>query len=394
MPIRHCQKCGLKVLIDEAQAGINPFLCQRCSAAIASGDTSAVESVLNTTDTGDSNEPKARPTVKLICPACHSSFKGRLPSRAAHAECPVCKAPLILQPDGALSVDGAAETKRAPDTRELLKYAADPKVAQQAHAAGSEMQTAGAPASTDPLDAALDSALGTAFDEPPARPAPPPPAEPPLVRPPTPPPPVVPQVPRRPESRPPAAETPPPRSVPRPAPTRRTPVTPPRALSTPEGTGLGRCIAAVLLLVAPPIASYVLYNQKDPSIRELLQKIGARMAPVFRNMPEPPPTKPVPPPPRTTDVRPTPPVTAPPPVVTPPKETLPTKEALATQLVRLWEEIRRGERTIKTMEVGATEAQKRDLETKKKELKEKKLEYDRQKALYEKNYGPFNPDNP
>ena len=34
MPIRLCQKCGLKVLIDESQAGTNPFYCQRCTTAM------------------------------------------------------------------------------------------------------------------------------------------------------------------------------------------------------------------------------------------------------------------------------------------------------------------------------------------------------------------------
>ncbi|HLF94578.1 MAG TPA: hypothetical protein VJB14_14030, partial [Planctomycetota bacterium] len=38
MPIRHCQKCGLKVLIDESQAGANPFYCQRCTTAMKGPD--------------------------------------------------------------------------------------------------------------------------------------------------------------------------------------------------------------------------------------------------------------------------------------------------------------------------------------------------------------------
>ena len=33
MPIRHCQKCGLRALIDESQSTRNPFLCQRCAAS-------------------------------------------------------------------------------------------------------------------------------------------------------------------------------------------------------------------------------------------------------------------------------------------------------------------------------------------------------------------------
>ncbi len=91
MPIRHCTKCGLKVLVNDAQAATADFLCQRC----ATGGPAA-------------KPPSAggRPSVKCTCPFCKASFSGGIPSKPAKGACPVCRKDLILLPDG--NIQGAA----------------------------------------------------------------------------------------------------------------------------------------------------------------------------------------------------------------------------------------------------------------------------------------------
>jgi hypothetical protein len=117
MPIRHCQKCGLKVLIDESQAGANPFYCQRCTTAMKSSEQAEVavsgltpvkrdvpSAVSPTPLPSPTPQPvssaPARSTVKVLCPYCKASFNGRVPQKPARGACPVCQKELILLPTG------------------------------------------------------------------------------------------------------------------------------------------------------------------------------------------------------------------------------------------------------------------------------------------------------
>jgi hypothetical protein len=115
MPIRLCQKCGLKVLIDESQAGTNPFYCQRCTTAMKGQESGApapgpITPVKNPTPSpvmGSRSEPAApsvnaaKPaTVRVLCPYCKASFNGRVPQKPARGSCPVCQKELILLPNG------------------------------------------------------------------------------------------------------------------------------------------------------------------------------------------------------------------------------------------------------------------------------------------------------
>lgn len=114
MPIRLCQKCGLKVLIDESQAGTNPFYCQRCTTAMKGQENSPapgpVTPVRNPTPSpvmANRSEPAgpvvgaAKPaTVRVLCPYCKASFNGRVPQKPARGSCPVCQKELILLPNG------------------------------------------------------------------------------------------------------------------------------------------------------------------------------------------------------------------------------------------------------------------------------------------------------
>jgi hypothetical protein len=119
MPIRLCQKCGLKVLIDESQGGINPFFCQRCTTAMKGQENaggpaplknptpSPVASMSNRSDPAapsvgaPGNAGAAKPaTVRVLCPYCKASFNGRVPQKPARGSCPVCQKELILLPNG------------------------------------------------------------------------------------------------------------------------------------------------------------------------------------------------------------------------------------------------------------------------------------------------------
>jgi hypothetical protein len=119
MPIRLCQKCGLKVLIDESQSGVNPFFCQRCKTAQKSApaereDLSAYAAAPTPPAAASSAARPAvkapvpvsaagRPaTVKVLCPYCKASFNGRTPQKPAKGSCPVCQKELVLLPDGSI----------------------------------------------------------------------------------------------------------------------------------------------------------------------------------------------------------------------------------------------------------------------------------------------------
>ncbi|HEX7896303.1 MAG TPA: hypothetical protein VF950_00890 [Planctomycetota bacterium] len=116
MPIRHCQKCSLKVLIDESQAGVSPFYCQRCTAALKSdgGGAEPAPSPAARRASSPRLTPVPAPaavavaappsagksTVKVFCPYCKASFNGKIPSKPARGSCPLCQKDLILLPNG------------------------------------------------------------------------------------------------------------------------------------------------------------------------------------------------------------------------------------------------------------------------------------------------------
>ncbi len=123
MPIRHCQKCGLKVLVDESQLAANPFYCQRCAAtakAAAAKESAPAPTPAHKPDPAPSAAPAAVSapvatatapapvkSIKVLCPYCRASFTGRVPNKPAKGSCPVCQKDLVLLPDG--SISGATE---------------------------------------------------------------------------------------------------------------------------------------------------------------------------------------------------------------------------------------------------------------------------------------------
>lgn len=149
MPIRHCQKCGLKVLIDESQTAANPFYCQRCAVASSAPEPAPAPPVTEPPPLDEA--PTVRPEaaapppppppagarggpVKVLCPYCKASFSGRLPSKPAKGACPVCQKELVLLPDGKIRPAANFDLAKWQKEQELLKYGGDPNVAEQARA--------------------------------------------------------------------------------------------------------------------------------------------------------------------------------------------------------------------------------------------------------------------
>lgn len=163
MPIRHCQKCGLKVLIDESQTNQNPFYCQRCTASLKSesrsvpGDTPAG---VGGTKKGDSGAKPAM--VKVNCPYCKASFNGRIPQKPARGACPVCQKELILLPNGEIRSSAGFDLAKWQQEGDVKKYAAAP-AAEAKPGTRSFRKEEAAPATQPPSD---DIRITEVIDEP------------------------------------------------------------------------------------------------------------------------------------------------------------------------------------------------------------------------------------
>ncbi len=164
MPIRHCQKCGLKVLIDEHQAAANPFHCQRCTIAIRAEerDVMGETPIPSRADTPSPGSRKAEAaealpplpsTVKVHCPYCNASFNGRVPHKPARGACPVCQKDLILLPTGEIRPAAGFDLNRWQQEANVMKYAAEPA---QAHSHSGPRAGASAPAADSGLPSWLD----------------------------------------------------------------------------------------------------------------------------------------------------------------------------------------------------------------------------------------------
>ena len=100
MPIRLCQKCGLKVLVDESQTASATFYCQRCTIALKNQEAQALAAAPAPAAPSAPAPPPKPATVRVLCPYCKASFNGRVPQRPARGACPVCQTELILLPTG------------------------------------------------------------------------------------------------------------------------------------------------------------------------------------------------------------------------------------------------------------------------------------------------------
>ncbi len=156
MPIRHCQKCGLKVLIDESQTTANPFYCQRCAATAKAGGGSAAKMadpipMVSKRESAPVPAPPPAATsamkgsggpVKVLCPYCKASFSGRLPAKPAKGACPVCQKELVLLPDGKIKPAATFDLAKWQKEMDLQKVGGDPGVAEQARAVQKALERA------------------------------------------------------------------------------------------------------------------------------------------------------------------------------------------------------------------------------------------------------------
>jgi len=194
MPIRLCQKCGLKVLIDESQAGTNPFYCQRCTTAMKGQESGApapgpITPVKNPTPSpvmGSRSEPAApsvgaaKPaTVRVLCPYCKASFNGRVPQKPARGSCPVCQKELILLPNGDIKPSAGFDLNNwqsdqasgtAPAAESVSEPAAEPPPAKESNTRMLVKKYAAAPpaAKIDPSRLAPKAAAETELNEEPS----------------------------------------------------------------------------------------------------------------------------------------------------------------------------------------------------------------------------------
>jgi hypothetical protein len=444
MPIRHCQKCGLKVLIDESQAGANPFYCQRCTTAMK-GPDSAGDDLLSAAaappplkrtpvpaPAAVAVAPPKSATVKVLCPYCKASFNGRIPQKPARGSCPVCQKELILLPNGdirpaagfdinqwqsegekpaAVKESGtkllvkkySAEAASAPPpprkeggTKVLARKAPEPPpppppppaplppdetADDQSVALPSWLDDTGEArkSSKPPADAPMpapetDEAAAVRLDDlPPAGPPiedePPPPPEPPPVA-------VLPP--------------PPPPSRPQPATSRKSAaasagrrVTERRAV--PAGasgpTGTGKFMFALFLAALPVIACGVLLGIRPKLQGTVIEKLGVRFAKGFRELHDrlnPPEAKPAPKP-----EAPKP----PPPPEEPVKPDAVEQARDENEMIQLHGSIRRTERDINQLSVGANDQQKADIEKMRGAQKEREAKLDMLVERYKKTYG-------
>ncbi len=244
MPVRHCQKCGLKVLVDEAQQSANPFYCQRCEASVG-GDTQRLEG-----GPPGGEAPKAGP-VKVVCPFCRGGFSGRIPSKPAKGSCPICRKELVLLPTGEIvSAESFDSSKRA---------GAEPTTDDQLQAAKRAIEMTKAREVPEEPEPEIDR---TVVAPPPPLPLPPPPKieepPPPPPPPPTPPPPPLPAV----------MKATPPKTIPKKA-APPTPTAPPA-----PARGIGKAILAAILFFLPLGAGGAMWKLREGSLRTVVGKLG------------------------------------------------------------------------------------------------------------------------
>lgn len=440
MPIRHCQKCGLKVLIDESQTTQNPFYCQRCTASLKSEprpEAKAETPVGASSAAAKKADGGTKPAmVKVNCPYCKASFNGRIPQKPARGACPVCQKELILLPTGEIRSAVGFDVNKWTQEGDLKKFAAPAAGASEVKAptrtaAKSEESSVSSSGGDDiritevldepaPAAASAEGAVTDAtkeklpswlddettnpsalHDEPKEEvrvsteeaPAPEPPVEVPVDVPNDDPLPAAAEEPPPPppEPEPEAAAKPSLGTSRRPLGTRRLGEARGAALlSAPAPTGMGKVILAFLFFALPLAAGPVISKSRD-KFEGPLTKIGTRYANGFKKIYEKyvaPPAKvieepkPAPPPPEEKKEE--------------PKPGAQEQQLLKDEMDKLARQIQIAEKQLRQDLLVATEAQKADLkkvEDDVKKKREKVTELQQQyKTLFKEDYDPYGRD--
>ncbi len=364
MPIRHCQKCGLKVLIDENQTTTNPFYCQRCSVSVKAGEPPPPPP--------PEPAPEPPPTVKpqmtkVVCPYCKASFSGRIPQKPAKGGCPICQKELILLPNGDIRAAAGFDPARWQEEAE----APPPPAADEETGFPSDIEEESTQAT--PLQIPEDDThnIPLAAKEPPAEPA-------------------------AAETEPSAAmEAPPEEPVPapepiqvarlRPAASRRLGTSKARSSAIASPSGTGRTFVAAVLMLLPLIICPTAMGLREP-LKTTLLPLGGRFSKGFLALylkiaPPPPAPK------KAQEAAP-----APPPPMKAEKADSEQQQHDEDEINKLWISYKRDERTFAQRSVGATEEEKAEFESVGKALSEKLEQIKKLREEYKKLYGrDYNP---
>jgi hypothetical protein len=415
-------KCGLKVLIDESQAGANPFYCQRCTASIKAEVPEAAQATVKR------DTPAKLATVKVGCPYCKATFNGRIPQRPAKGSCPVCQKDLILLPAGDIrplaGFDLATWQKEQEISRTGTKtglkkpteLGVSPVRVTQPEAVPAPVAVPQTPATGTPEPSGGDSSLPSWLDEEPApgaaaaaarrdaiegdsavissvdsvgtdirvspaEPLPAPETAPaaaePLPGPAAVEPPVLPMGGRTATATPAVAAK---KSITN----RRERLAGPAAHVT-SATGMGTVLLAFVLAALPVVGGAVLLQSKGKLKAGLSLQVGERFSKGLFKIYEQlvPPLPPPPPPPEEKKPEPPP---------EPPKPTEEDRQRDEAQIIKVWEEWARTSRDLETSLRTADDAQKAELEKVKEAVKQQEERLnalvEQYKKIYEKEFDP------
>jgi hypothetical protein len=131
MPIRHCQLCGIKVIVDEDKASVFPFYCDLCSTKTQMGMTPAPEGSPPTTPPSvDSppfpmSTPLSPPSVTeeeakpLACPSCSAGLPIMAGPKPIKSRCPGCAIELAVLPTGEVKLIEGEDPLKFAKTQEV-----------------------------------------------------------------------------------------------------------------------------------------------------------------------------------------------------------------------------------------------------------------------------------
>lgn len=117
MPIRHCQNCGIKIIVDDDKATVFPFYCDLChtkSAMVSSVKTGGEPLQAAETKVDASLQKKS----ESVCPNCNLILTIKVAEKPIKSRCPECSRDILLLPDGSV---------RLIEDPDLLKFARQPE---------------------------------------------------------------------------------------------------------------------------------------------------------------------------------------------------------------------------------------------------------------------------
>lgn len=110
MPIRHCQNCGIKIIVDDDKATVFPFYCDLCHTKSA-----IVSSVKTGGEPLQAVETKVDPTKsESVCPNCNLILTIKVAEKPIKSRCPECSKDILLLPNGSV---------RLIEDPDILKFA-------------------------------------------------------------------------------------------------------------------------------------------------------------------------------------------------------------------------------------------------------------------------------